>query len=181
MDKGRCREAVKVPYNGFHIIRGVPACIEGVAGRGKDFSAGSFQYLGDVHKLAGNFHAVEFAIWGAPGKAVHGSNPKVPVLRGVHGRNLVVRKSQGVGGGEVLVELAAGVFVKAASRCHPYMAVGVLGEGVYPLVGNAVTNGYGALWKGKGRVIALAAAGKKEKRRKDGCQFYSHVRKYNCF
>ena len=50
----------------------------------------------------------------------------------------VVRKAQGILGMEVLVILIDAVLVQPAGGSDPDMSVSILGEGVHPLVGEAV-------------------------------------------
>ena len=115
----------------------------------------------DVQTVAQDGDAAESAFLRLVGDAVRRSGPKPAFLAVENHVYLVVGQAEGVVGAEVLVVFVNAVFVQAPGRGDPDVAVAVLGEGVHPLVGQAV--GYDAAFCGEGeRGVLPAVAGRQD-------------------
>ena len=150
-------QAAEVPHGGKDAV-GRLVVAEELAGAVEEHAAvARLHDFGDVPGVAFHGDAPEAAFFRAQGDAVGRSDPELAGGVAVQGRHLVVWQAQRVVRAEILMILLDAVFIESAESADPDMAVGILREGVHPLVGKPVGDSHD-LGAGNG-VLGVLRAG----------------------
>ena len=135
-DHGTGAEGVQFPEDRQDGVLVRKVAVEGTVVGEEKLAAAGFQHGAEVLAGALDGNAVEMALVGGEGDAVHGDHAQAAVLQGDDVVDLVVGEAGLVVRAEELLELMADIAVEAAEGGHPDVALLVLCESVDALVGD---------------------------------------------